>query len=64
VFRTSTFVAIAGLLALFLGIGGTSPSLPKFFLLASAFATITLWMRSKTWVSEYQEVFAGRLEEP
>jgi hypothetical protein len=55
---------VAGLLALFLGVGGTSPSLPKFFLLASAFAAVTLWMRSKTWVSEYQEVFAARLEEP
>lgn len=63
VYRTATFIAIAGLLALFLGMGGESPSLPKFFLLASAFGAVTLWMRSKTWVAEYQDIFAGRLEE-
>ncbi len=64
VYRTVTFVAVAGMLALFLGMGGQSSSLPKFFLLASAFAAVTLWMRSKTWVTEYQDIFAGRLEEP
>lgn len=64
VYRTATFGAVAGLLGLFLGMGGESSSLPKFFLLASAFAAVTLWMRSKTWVTEYQEIFAGRLEEP
>ena len=63
VYRTATFIAVAGLLALFLGMGGTSPSLPRFFQLASAFAAVTLWMRSKTWVSEYQEIFAGRFDE-
>lgn len=60
VYRTATFIAVAGLLAYFLNVVGGSSSLPKLFLLASAFGAVTLWMRSKTWVSEYRDIFAGR----
>jgi hypothetical protein len=64
VYRTASFIAVAGLLAFLLNLGGQSRQLPKLFLLASAFGALTLWWRSKTWVSEYQDIFAGRLEEP
>ena len=63
VYRTAAFVAVAGLLAFLLGLGGEASSLPKLFLLASGFGALTLWWRSKTWVTEYQDIFAGRLEE-
>ena len=63
VYRTVSFIAVAGLLAFLLSLAGESSSLPKLFLLASGFGALTLWWRSKTWISEYQEIFAGRLEE-
>lgn len=64
VYRTASFIAVAGLFAFLLSLGGESRQLPNLFLLASAFGALTLWWRSKTWVSEYQDIFAGRLEEP
>lgn len=63
VYRTVSFIAVAGLLAFLLSLAGESKSLPKLFLLASGFGALTLWWRSKTWIVEYQDIFAGRLEE-
>lgn len=63
IYRTASFIAVAGLLAYLLNLAGESKQLPKLFLLASAFGALVLWWRSKTWVSEYQDIFAGRLEE-
>lgn len=60
VYRTATFIAVAGLLAYLLNLAGGSSSLPKLFWLASAFGAVTLWMRSNTWVPEYRDIFAGR----
>lgn len=61
-FRTLTFVAVGGLFAYLLGRAGDSPSLPKLFAAAAAVGTITLWWRSKTWITEYQDIFAGRYD--
>jgi hypothetical protein len=63
VYRTAWFIAVAGLLAFLLNLGGESRQLPKLFLLASAFGALVLWWRSKTWVDEYRDIFAGRLGE-
>jgi len=63
VYRTASFIAVAGLLAFLLSLAGESRQLPKLFLLASGFGALVLWWRSKTWVTEYQDIFAGRLEE-
>jgi hypothetical protein len=64
VYRTLSFVAMAGLLAFGFNLAGESEQLPRLFLLASGFGALVLWWRSKTWVSEYQDIFAGRLGEP
>ena len=60
VYRAGTFVAVAGAFAFLLGSAGNSPSLPKLFVAAAVFGTITLWMRSKSWITEYRDIFAGR----
>lgn len=64
VYRTASFIAVAGLLAFLLSLAGESRQLPNLFLLASGFGALVLWWRSKMWVTEYQDIFAGRLEEP
>lgn len=61
-YRTATFVAVAALFAFLLGRAGNSPSLPKLFWLAAVFGTVTLWWRSKTWIGEYRDIFAGRYD--
>lgn len=60
--RALTFIAVAGALALLLSFAGNSPSLPKLFGLAAIFGTVTLWLRSSTWISEYRDIFAGRYD--
>ncbi len=62
VYRTGTFIAVAGGFALLLSYAGNSPSLPKLFVMASIFGTITLWMRSGSWIAEYRDLFAGRYD--
>ncbi|HEX2052745.1 MAG TPA: hypothetical protein VHJ78_03330 [Actinomycetota bacterium] len=61
-YRTATFIGVAGALAFLLGLAGNAPSLPRLFALAAGFGAVTLWLRSKSWITEYQDIFAGRYD--
>lgn len=63
VYRTAAFIGVAGALALLLDRAGGSSSLFTLFLLAAAFGAVTMWWRSETWITEYQDIFAGRHEQ-
>lgn len=54
-YRTTSFVAVAGILGLTLGVG-------NWFWIAAAFGALVLWTRSESWVTEYRDVFAGRYD--